>query len=892
MLTSYIFISEYKQRLTRIERAIQRSAQGQQSNTQSRHGPVEYRKLLQRFRQFLAEEDKFWTQFVIRYHRSFELIEAHDTLVTLGILSEDAGARDEITPNNGRNHFQFPTSTFFPPPTAELRESRLTILSKALVCLGDIARYREQYNEAGGRSKVGPNDGARKNKRGNSNSDIPRPRNFEKARTCYEQAKFLTPHDGNPSHQLAIIASYEKDSFTSLVHYYRSLCVTHPYETASENMLSLLSKALEHRNTAGRDIPSDLAHVPKVQIEEFKRKIVVLHALWWLGDERYVSENDDSFMVKEAGNIFNKFYYLVSERHLPEDFITQLVILAQGALWRIRMHQDSSVTLSNKLKLRSSSSFSQVIEARIFTHLLSLYRALFEVGIDKLQEPPPIDSGLASRLIVEFRRTLPAMRIAGKWLKANYKYAMSDPEAQGIIKGKGKAKDVPLGTISPSSVQTIDFWRKYADFLRALSRAFPADQLPQLSFALSEDIETRGFRPLKNYADPKKDTDSSNGNVPHKESEVHPNEVQLMRIQDILLDARALVQMENSPIAIYGNQFVLKGVESQVQPIPSGNGSIPSFRAAEIDPEDETMTELTSGTDDVLLRDAFGHLNEGDSDEDEEDQIVWDPKPRGASLDHSPKLAKLVTDVHIVPPNPVAASIIPAALPPAKPSTSPMHPAVPPNLSLSITGHDGPSPVDKTTAEDLLKGFMSPSHISPSRAIPDTLTPRSPFLFDRPGTNIWSTSRDEKPLRHLASGPQMTLVPQTRQHNFSASQDLTSQQSIWTHPANQNSQRQLFGTLPSSTIASHPTYPLTNPGHQRALSTSLDAPLLPPTLPQNSSLAYPGSTSGMLPSSYLLSEPPFLESAQNSTRHSSFHDPAVYSSHAMPSMSSIWGTNG
>lgn len=249
-------------------------------------------------------------------------------------------------------------------------------------------------------------------------------------------------------------------------------------------------------------------------------------------------------MVKEAGNIFNKFYYLVSERHLPEDFITQLVILAQGALWRIRMHQDSSVTLSNKLKLRSSSSFSQVIEARIFTHLLSLYRALFEVGIDKLQEPPPIDSGLASRLIVEFRRTLPAMRIAGKWLKANYKYAMSDPEAQGIIKGKGKAKDVPLGTISPSSVQTIDFWRKYADFLRALSRAFPADQLPQFSFALSEDIETRGFRPLKNYADPKKDTDSSNGNVPHKESEVHPNEVQLMRIQDILLDARALVQME------------------------------------------------------------------------------------------------------------------------------------------------------------------------------------------------------------------------------------------------------------------------------------------------------------------------------------------------------------
>jgi hypothetical protein len=35
---------------------------------QSNHGPVEYRKLMQRFCQFLAEEEKFWSQLSQREH--------------------------------------------------------------------------------------------------------------------------------------------------------------------------------------------------------------------------------------------------------------------------------------------------------------------------------------------------------------------------------------------------------------------------------------------------------------------------------------------------------------------------------------------------------------------------------------------------------------------------------------------------------------------------------------------------------------------------------------------------------------------------------------------------------------------------------------------------------
>ncbi|KAJ3537656.1 hypothetical protein NM688_g6648 [Phlebia brevispora] len=56
MQTSYSLIAIYKQRIAALDRAIQHPRQGQQS---SHHPPrtVEYRKLLQRFRQFLAEEE-------------------------------------------------------------------------------------------------------------------------------------------------------------------------------------------------------------------------------------------------------------------------------------------------------------------------------------------------------------------------------------------------------------------------------------------------------------------------------------------------------------------------------------------------------------------------------------------------------------------------------------------------------------------------------------------------------------------------------------------------------------------------------------------------------------------------------------------------------------------
>ena len=309
MQTSYQFISHYKQSLTTLERTLQ-SAPRHQSR-QGGHGPVEYRKLMQRFRQFLSDEEKFWSQLIARYQRSFALHEAYPILASLNIVTPsddtnlpnlpDSGARNGAShQHHGRNHPFFPPEESTPAPDPAEHESRLAILSKAIVCLGDITRYRELYNEAGGRPKAGQEDGTVPAKRGGRASrgsipgfdSIPRARNYDKAIQCYEQARLLVPYEGNPSHQLAILAFYQGDMFTSLFHHYRALCVRQPYDTASENVKKILNKALDQQTKKIKDphttTPESSEVPPRLRVEYLKENVVLLHALWRLGPDKSV----------------------------------------------------------------------------------------------------------------------------------------------------------------------------------------------------------------------------------------------------------------------------------------------------------------------------------------------------------------------------------------------------------------------------------------------------------------------------------------------------------------------------------------------------------------------------------------------------------------------------
>jgi hypothetical protein len=298
MQTSYAFISSYKHRISIIDRAIQANArqsaeqqQGkqQQNQKQNAHGPVEYRKLLQRFRQFLAEEEKFWIQLVLRMYRSFDLKEAEPALTSLGLITDTNGAANGAEATGSHNIFPQEPSSALTPSTEAQKESRLSVMNKALICLGDIARYRELYNESGGRPRAGHEAGApaRRGKirrKGNSGIEtVAMARNYDRAQQRYEQARLLLPNDGNASHQLAIVASYIPDKLGSLTHYYRALCVKHPFEPAAENMATHMTKTLQIWNRSRQERERMMASTPVSivnQVDIFKNRVVVLHALW------------------------------------------------------------------------------------------------------------------------------------------------------------------------------------------------------------------------------------------------------------------------------------------------------------------------------------------------------------------------------------------------------------------------------------------------------------------------------------------------------------------------------------------------------------------------------------------------------------------------------------
>lgn len=588
MQTSHAFIASYKQRLTVLDRAIQTQQRQQQQpqpaqqgqpttpNRQQHHGVVEHRKLLQRFQKFLADEEKFWTQLILRIRRLFDLQEAEEALRTVGLLSnghdvEMIDARDAAMHGaNGRNHFQFPPEdpgVTFSPTTPEERGSRLSILTKALICLGDIARYRELYNESNGRPRAGHEDGGPsrrgRNRRGGGDSAT-RPRNYDKARQCYEQARLLLPHEGNPSHQLAIISFYQKDYFSSIIHYYRSLCVRQPYDTAAENLATVLSKALDvwrqqqqRAKREGRD--KELG--PRARVDGLKDNIVVMHAIWRIGLEKGVGKCVSScsniclvcliydyFRMKSVApelskKIFQQFHSLLHDKHLPIDTIYNIIVLSEAGLWKYRMFRDtgSPNAQSRDNEQTPPPETATIVEWRILEHLLDMHRCILEVGKDELQDPLASEGSsddLAPRISATFRRTLPALRIASKWLVANFSYVIQDKEFLAF-QAKEKARSIDIkkedgNKISKHSRKTIEFWKTYSQFILLLSQRFPSDKLSRPSILLEEDVELRGFLPLKNLIG----EDSEARNM------VHPNEEQLMRIADMLEDARAIAEME------------------------------------------------------------------------------------------------------------------------------------------------------------------------------------------------------------------------------------------------------------------------------------------------------------------------------------------------------------
>ncbi|KAJ6489891.1 hypothetical protein C8R45DRAFT_992076 [Mycena sanguinolenta] len=1043
MQTSYAFIALYKQRLAAL--SAHANATGDNTNTNNNHHnsgndkregnrkQVESRKLLQRFRQFLADEDRFWRALVGRVQRAYgvvlpshfagngnlppELLGGAAAVVAAGVTAPaNAGEGGEDAVEDRMNHFGFPSA--LPADSNEgVRVDEGTahsVLSKALVCLGDIARYREQY-------KFPPKGAAHNNykghnvKKGNNVYIEPRP-NYARARALYLAAHALAPAEGNAAHQLAILAGYESDTLASLAWYLRALCVRAPFDTAGENLAGVLARvsAAERRSGSasggggkrvgkedglgdvGREDDPTLPLTdeeeerdpPRVRIERFRREVVLLHALWR-------GSTPPTQTLAFSAHTARAFARLVAARALPEELIVRVVLLSQGAVWVGRMvvvppttaaattmtinadaekgkekgrkhgRNISSRTVSSttldahaenenlngnakdaKKPAGNTSANGPGKQAAHLAHLLALHTALLDVGVRELGEvdvysvpaapvpvsvpPPPARGGhggrgrrhgrrgggaeaaavpplvgggmaisgagggmggglsgpgtganLAERISAEFRRTLPALRVASKWLLANWgwvrEFVGEDSKAGGPgSEGEGEEE-------AALAAQRVRFWAAYADFLRLLARTFPAGLLPKLTveggeverddqarddeggadgdeleleLELEEDVDVRGWLPLRGLmggpcplpphleegADASSDSDNDffkparkgKGKRTDEEKdgegrgserrtvglreEVHPNVEQLMRIADLLRDARRVVGLEGSPLALYGNQFVVKGVEAAkpagvVPPVPTpfftqaqkqyapGGVQPPAMNvsvrmginansarmqqelAMDVDDlEDDAMTEQTSRTDDDLLHDAFSFLNRAESeseaaedeklsDDEDGDEIVWDLRDRDAPV------SPIMPTARTSPKTPVRLAPLSAPLP-LSPFRVPQ-PLHPPQQPITLG-----TQVPATTALDLLNTFAKKpvSSVLPPVGMgavgggggagmginggagdgllfgPRTSAPQT--------QSIWSASKDERGLMFASGSSQQQQYQQVNQHTL------------------------------------------------------------------------------------------------------------------------------
>ena len=228
----------------------------------------------------------------MRIQRQFALSEVRPALAALSIIPDMEPVIDE--PDAGKHvHFRLPPEPVENVPSKALtpsqRNNRRATLSKALVVLGDLARYREQYSDGATRPRGGQERGGRGTRGRGSHADLPRTKTYDKARACYECARDLMPDDGNASHQLAILASYQKDTFESVIQYYKALCVRSAYDPAAENMGNVLSKFLEawksRRKGKAERLPSEDLTRRKSSLMSFKENVILLHALWRLDVE-------------------------------------------------------------------------------------------------------------------------------------------------------------------------------------------------------------------------------------------------------------------------------------------------------------------------------------------------------------------------------------------------------------------------------------------------------------------------------------------------------------------------------------------------------------------------------------------------------------------------------
>ncbi|RSH84706.1 uncharacterized protein EHS24_006230 [Apiotrichum porosum] len=529
--TTYSLISEYREVVARIEAALPpppaRRGGGNGGQKQQHMGggdaAADLRRTLARFRSLLVAEDTFYRSLATRIVGFYRLQDnAGEYLALVGIPVPAVGAEED--------------PSLAPPLSREESEKKLAIVYKALVYLGDLERYKEQYSEK-----------ARREARdGTSPRDTER---YTRAVMFYEVARGLQPDNGQAFNQLAVVDGYVGDNFHCTYHYFRALAVRQPFPSGRANLERVLKKAFDRwraRRHAGEGGSNDDASDPALdEADAFKRDLLTILAIHFV-------KAGTSHLRQLRPELLDRFALCLRNRQLPSETIVKTTAMAIGSHWQTRFdHPTVSETDPNEAA--KVSERRRAIEEIALSFLLAIFTVLVSVSASEVEDSlaaqaalqddsalatddePRADEerdgtlALAQRITAVVRRILPSLRILSRWLKSHLEYiarasSSSNPELRATI---------------------ATFWTEYKRLMLGLARLFPLIQLPGLDEPLEEDLDMRGFLPLRrgHAVSGSGNPEEFNGESPGRQ-EVHPNEEQLMRISDLLVDVKLLMQTE------------------------------------------------------------------------------------------------------------------------------------------------------------------------------------------------------------------------------------------------------------------------------------------------------------------------------------------------------------
>jgi hypothetical protein len=230
---------------------------------------------------------------------------------------------------------------------------------------------------------------------------------------------------------------------------------------------------------------------------------------------------------------------LIKDRILPSAIIVKTVVLAIAADWNTMMEQvPSSSTARNASDqhrlvfcLAICQTVCQValeeVQSCLDPNVLAVLADAKSVPVPSAESPMTdgqVDINLSINITAVLRRMLPALRIISKWLKGNVS-RLARAEQDG-----GKLQE-----------EVDIFSSTYTDLLRHMEALFPLEQLPKLYDPLEEDYDMKGFSPVKRGMGESSAESKPEDRAARHASDVHPNEEQLMRISDILLDGKLIL---------------------------------------------------------------------------------------------------------------------------------------------------------------------------------------------------------------------------------------------------------------------------------------------------------------------------------------------------------------